>query len=1115
MNDAVVLDGDIPDAIKNRAVIIAHGSYEKDMNFVNRTYSVSDLCVMLSKFERGVKNGKCILEGAVVPPSSGAKGTDRKAHNMTANYVVMVDFDQGDTPEEIIEKIKGLNLFAIVWTTHSHLKTVPVSEKAVVDWLRKKGTPTDAPKNEHVIEFFNENVKIYEKYKENLKVVGKQIIHGGMHFIMDHPPLPKCRALFVLDRKFDFATRGGTHAQAMEEWSERYAGFCDKTLTLTSWDHTCMDPSRLMFLPRIAPDADITQHSITIVPGNLLDYEAVERVSKKSKDTRKPTLPGLPIFTNNPNQNATTAETQPVNDAGAGDPNALRTSWLPRFLRDHAHDFEVENWLKDVSDPDRPYQCPWADLHSHQDGEDFGFKAWNASTKDGDGGFGLQCSHNGCRTDLSRGMRADGKQDRAKYLDALIIQHGVTQAQLTEYCPHAEEEDAAREAQRTAAKDVAAGETLAGDNDSANEERIRSFTPQTPAEDVQGMVRLLARRPTDEASRVGQLIALLARQTGLRRRDLDQQLTALRRTFREEQARRAAEENEANIVDDPTMTPPDDLSAFVPLWPGLNEAWTEKIVQLSALRQVERFNKELPCPRLFNRSEGGTVRVTRNEEGALNVTEMTKDDWQYEITNVVQFKKAGMSGRRHQATPAAVVSYVVGAPDKSFPTLERVIHIPIISEHGTLLTEPGYDVGTKCYLDPNFTPLPVSMTPDATLLNKALDLIDEALTDFPFSDVFNGDDQLDIKGEGFDPDGHPFPNFERGQSSRANMMALILQPFVQHLIKGSCPAYHIDKASPGTGAGFLTDVTFMISQGTRAVINTMSDSNEEFKKSITATLRQGAPIIFIDNINKHVDSGALAAALTSGVWNDRILGVSENARIEVRCAWVMAGNNLSFSSELMRRNVPIRLDAKTPNPALDRPKSSFKHHPLQDWLAEMRPALVWACLTIVANWFAHGRPAGNATMNSFDHWAATMGGILETAGVSGFLSNIPAYLAEKNDEQTGTDDFIQAVWAQFENKEFTAAMALALAKDPFGNVLYGLPIDTDKKEASLQAWWGKYITRLIAGRTYSVRSAKSGGGQGGQVVLSGDPFNVTWVIRKAGNSSKHGLVRSKVKTPGT
>lgn len=1119
--DAKVV-GDIPDDIANLALTIAHGTNAKDMNFVNRTTSLFDFCVSMTKFERGVKDGHCILSGAVVPPASGAKGTRREAVNMTSNYIVMVDFDQGDYPEQVIEKVIKLGLLAIVWTTHSHLKPItPIPEKAVVEWLRKKGTPNDAPTNEQVIDYFKATVKIYPEFLDNLKVLRKEIIIGGMHFMCEHAPLPKCRALFFLDRKFDFANRGGTQQQAMEEWKERYAGFCDKILEMQGWDHACMDPSRLMYVPRISSDADIAQHAITIVAGKLLDFEAVERIDKRSKDTRKPTLPGLPGFVSNVNRtdegNGVAAENS---SASAGDPNALKTAWLPRFLRDHAHDFEVEDWLKSVSDPDRAYQCPWADMHTRQDGEDKGFKAWNASLKDGDGGFGLQCSHNGCRTDLARGMRPDGKQDRAKYLDALITQHGATQAQLIEFCPHAEEEAAAKEAEAAAERNVVETETRAGDDDAANEARIRAFTPETPFADIEGMVRLLARRPKKEHARVGNLLTLLAQKTRQRRPDLMTALSGFRAEFRAQELEAAALVAAANGgEDDPTMSPPEDLTAFVPLWPGLNEAWTEKIVHLSTLRQLERFNKELPCPRLFNRPEGGVMRATRNQEGALVVEEMHKDAWHYEISNVVQYKKSGLSGRKHTPVPASVVSYVIGSPDKDFPTLERVIRIPVISEQGIVVTEPGYDAGMRCYLDPNFTPFPVSKRPDATELNKALDLIEEALTDFPFSDIFNGDDQEDIKSDVVDNDGHPLPNFERGRASRANMMALILQPFVQHLIKGSCPAYHIDKASPGSGAGYLTDVAFMIAEGTRAVVNTMSDSNEEFKKSITATLRQGAPIIFIDNINRKVDSGALAAALTSGVWNDRILGVSDNAKIEVKCAWVLAGNNLSFSSELMRRNVPIRLDAKTPNPALDRPKSFFKHHPLQDWLMEMRPALVWACLTIVAHWFARGRPVGKTTMNSFDHWAAIMGGILESAGIEGFLSNIPAYLAEKNDDDVGTSDFVQALWTQFGDKEFTSAMALAAAKDPFGNVLYGIPIDTDKKETSVLAWWGKWLPANIAGRTYRVTDPSTPTTPTtptkteGSVGVENNPFNVTWVIRKAGSSSKHALIRVKAKAP--
>jgi len=50
---------------------------------------------------------------------------------------------------------------------------------------------------------------------------------------------------------------------------------------------------------------------------------------------------------------------------------------------------------------------------------------------------------------------------------------------------------------------------------------------------------------------------------------------------------------------------------------------------------------------------------------------------------------------------------------------------------------------------------------------------------------------------------------------------------------------------------------------------------------------------------------------------------------------------------------------------------------------------VWAGLVIVQAWVAAGKPLWRVkTLGSFEHWTAVMGGILDVAGVKGFLENL-------------------------------------------------------------------------------------------------------------------------------
>ncbi|MGZ8388196.1 MAG: hypothetical protein ACXW3R_08045, partial [Rhodoplanes sp.] len=73
-------------------------------------------------------------------------------------------------------------------------------------------------------------------------------------------------------------------------------------------------------------------------------------------------------------------------------------------------------------------------------------------------------------------------------------------------------------------------------------------------------------------------------------------------------------------------------------------------------------------------------------------------------------------------------------------------------------------------------------------------------------------------------------------------------------------------------------------------VMTASDNEEEWRKRITAKLRQMPTMAVFDNINNEIDSAALAAALTAPYLED-VFWASEIVRIPIRCVWVATGNN--------------------------------------------------------------------------------------------------------------------------------------------------------------------------------------------------------------------------------
>ena len=222
------------------------------------------------------------------------------------------------------------------------------------------------------------------------------------------------------------------------------------------------------------------------------------------------------------------------------------------------------------------------------------------------------------------------------------------------------------------------------------------------------------------------------------------------------------------------------------------------------------------------------------------------------------------------------------------------------------------------------------------------------------------------------------------------------------MIDGPTPLHVIEKPTPGTGATLMVDAVAMIVTGGGVSVMVEGRDDEEWRKRITAKLRQVPSLVLIDNLRRQLNSSALSAALTAPFWEDRVLGISEMVRLPIRCLWVATGNNPEFSNEMARRLVRIRLDARHDQPWR---RSGFRHPNLMAWVRANRGRLVAACLTLCRAWVAAGMPRGTTIVGSFECWSSVMGGVLAVAEVPGFLGNV--------DEMLEAADAEGAIWRAF------------------------------------------------------------------------------------------------------
>jgi hypothetical protein len=127
-----------------------------------------------------------------------------------------------------------------------------------------------------------------------------------------------------------------------------------------------------------------------------------------------------------------------------------------------------------------------------------------------------------------------------------------------------------------------------------------------------------------------------------------------------------------------------------------------------------------------------------------------------------------------------------------------------------------------------------------------------------------------------------------------------------------------------------------------------------------------------------------------------------------------------MSDELSRRTIRIRMDARVDRPWL---RQGFAIGNLRQYVREHRGELIWAYLTMIQHWIAQGQPAPSCTpLGSYERWSSVIGGILESAGVQGFLEEMEEFYAHADVDSRPARDLVHQWFAKY-------GTATVMAKD--------------------------------------------------------------------------------------
>ena len=376
------------------------------------------------------------------------------------------------------------------------------------------------------------------------------------------------------------------------------------------------------------------------------------------------------------------------------------------------------------------------------------------------------------------------------------------------------------------------------------------------------------------------------------------------------------------------------------------------------------------------------TRIETDGEEGPRLIDINPDSLTFFLERACDFVKLTDDGVVPARLPADVARDLLVTWDKPLPAIRGIVGAPTFTADGVLATNTGYQRETELYYLPVGEAVPpVPDTPTSEDIQRAKQLIfDEWLHDFPFAD----------------------------QASRTHILAIALTSIVRAMIDGPTPLFAIDAPTPGTGKGLLAETIGTLVFGTTPPVMSELRNDEELRKRITSVLLSGAPIVLFDNISKKVASGVFAAALTAPTWSDRRLGGNETVTIPNRATWMITGNNLDLSGEIARRTVWSRIAPDT-----DRPweRTGFRNFPLPAWVRAHRHELLWSLLVLAQNWIASGKPAWSGNpMGTFESWCHVVGGILEQAGIEGFLANRDELYRNVDTESEEWRAFVAAWW---------------------------------------------------------------------------------------------------------
>lgn len=359
-----------------------------------------------------------------------------------------------------------------------------------------------------------------------------------------------------------------------------------------------------------------------------------------------------------------------------------------------------------------------------------------------------------------------------------------------------------------------------------------------------------------------------------------------------------------------------------------------------------------------------------------------------EVERVAMFVKQMGDGCNPIAVPSDVIDVLLKKASHAAPVVSGLVSHPIvIPSNGDIVAAEGLHEGTGLYL-----------------LGAAIDAV------HPFTQAEAKAALVRLKDVFLE-------GFEFASTLDEDIAIAGLLTGIERKVCDTAPGFAALASVQASGKTTLIRRTHLVLTGHDMPITSFPDRDEaELQKRLLTMLIRAPALVCFDNLNDGTTfrSAPLAAAMTSPVLTQRLLGASKDTSCPTNVLFCITGNNLSLGKDELTRWLVCRLQPAAINPEA----RSFKHSDVVAHAQKIRHAVLRDALGIIAGYKRYGR--GIAPASRFPVWDSVVRQPLIWAGGEDIARCFSAN-AEASEERQAHAALVGCLHARFGTREFSAA----------------------------------------------------------------------------------------------